>query len=56
MSDTERLDNYDRNILNVLQDEGRISYTDLGKKVGLTTTPCIERVSAPVLSKVIQPG
>lgn len=44
MSDTERLDNYDRNILNVLQDEGRISYTDLGKKVGLTTTPCIERV------------
>jgi len=38
------LDKYDRNILNVLQADGRISYTDLGKQVGLTTTPCIERV------------
>lgn len=38
------LDKYDRNILNVLQRDGRVSYTDLGKKVGLTTTPCIERV------------
>lgn len=38
------LDKYDRNILNELQTDGRISYTDLGKKVGLTTTPCIERV------------
>jgi len=39
-----KLDKYDRNILNVLQQDGRVSYTDLGKKVGLTTTPCIERV------------
>lgn len=39
-----KLDKYDRNILNVLQRDGRISYTDLGKQVGLTTTPCIERV------------
>lgn len=38
------LDKYDREILKVLQKEGRISYTELGKKVGLTTTPCIERV------------
>lgn len=41
---TEKLDKYDRNILNALQDDGRISFTDLGKQVGLTTTPCIERV------------
>jgi len=41
---TEALDKYDRNILSVLQDNGRISFTDLGKAVGLTTTPCIERV------------
>jgi len=40
----QKLDNYDRRILNVLQQDGRISYTDLGKQVGLTTTPCIERV------------
>ena len=39
-----RLDKYDRRILAALQLDGRISYTDLGKKVGLTTTPCIERV------------
>ena len=44
MIDNENLDKYDRNILNVLQGDGRISFTDLGKKVGLTTTPCIERV------------
>lgn len=39
-----KLDKYDRNILDVLQSDGRISFTDLGKRVGLTTTPCIERV------------
>lgn len=44
MADYEKLDNYDRNILNVLQDDGRISFTNLGKQVGLTTPPCIERV------------
>ena len=38
------MNNYDRKILNVLQRNGRISYTELGKQVGLTTTPCIERV------------
>ena len=38
------LNKVDRNILQVLQQDGRISFTDLGKKVGLTTTPCIERV------------
>ena len=44
MKDNLVLDKYDRNILNVLQQDGRISFTDLGKRVGLTTTPCIERV------------
>ena len=34
----------DQNILRVLQQDGRISFTELGKQVGLTTTPCIERV------------
>lgn len=38
------LNNLDRKILQVLQQDGRISFTDLGKQVGLTTTPCIERV------------
>ena len=44
MRDLEQLDKYDRNILDVLQQQGRISFTDLGKRVGLTTTPCIDRV------------
>lgn len=39
-----KLDRIDRNILNVLQKEGRISYTDLADRVGLSTTPCMERV------------
>jgi Lrp/AsnC family leucine-responsive transcriptional regulator len=34
----------DRNILRILQKDGRISYTDLARKVGLSVTPCIERV------------
>ena len=38
------IDNYDRKILRALQRDGRLSYTELGKLVGLTTTPCIERV------------
>ena len=38
------LDRLDLNILNVLQKDGRISYVDLADKVGLSSTPCIERV------------
>jgi len=34
----------DQKILYALQEDGRISFTDLAKQVGLTTTPCIERV------------
>lgn len=39
-----KLDRIDRNILRILQNEGRISYTELADNVGLSTTPCIERV------------
>ncbi|HYQ40138.1 MAG TPA: Lrp/AsnC ligand binding domain-containing protein [Pseudomonas sp.] len=38
------LDRIDRNILRILQEEGRISFTELGERVGLSTTPCTERV------------
>lgn len=38
------LDKLDRNILCILQQEGRISMKDLGERVGLSVTPCIERV------------
>lgn len=39
-----KLDRIDLNILRILQQEGRISYVDLADKVGLSTTPCMERV------------
>ncbi len=38
------LDKIDRHILRILQQEGRLSMKDLGERVGLSVTPCIERV------------
>lgn len=43
-SATQKLSKIDRNILRILQKDGRISYTDLAREVGLSVTPCIERV------------
>jgi len=34
----------DRNILRLLQRDGRMSYAELARRVGLSTTPCKERV------------
>ncbi|MGB2002393.1 MAG: winged helix-turn-helix transcriptional regulator, partial [Porticoccaceae bacterium] len=41
---SDNLGKIDRNILRILQKDGRISYTDLAREVGLSVTPCIERV------------
>lgn len=38
------LDKIDRKILHEMQREGRISMTDLAERVGLSTSPCTERV------------
>ena len=38
------LDKLDRRILTLLQNDGRLSMKDLGEQVGLSITPCIERV------------
>ncbi len=38
------LDRLDRRILEVLQRDGRISYVDLAERIGLSTSPCLERV------------
>lgn len=46
-SDTNNLkilDKIDRSILREMQHNSRISYVDLGKKIGLSTSPCLERV------------
>ncbi len=37
-------DRMDRKILDILQHEGRISVTDLAERVGLSATPCAERI------------
>ena len=38
------LDRIDLKILRCLQENARISYVDLASEVGLSTTPCLERV------------
>lgn len=41
---SKTLDRIDRNILSELQKNGRISNVELSKRVGLSPTPCLERV------------
>ena len=38
------LDRYDRQILAILQLEGRISNQDLADRIGLSPSPCLRRV------------
>lgn len=40
----EQLDKLDNNILRQLQENGRISNVELAKRVGLSPTPCLNRV------------
>ncbi|MFY8275035.1 leucine-responsive transcriptional regulator Lrp [Pseudoalteromonas sp. SSDWG2] len=40
----QQLDRIDRNILVELQRDGRISNVELAKRIGLSATPCLERV------------
>ncbi|AWF80375.1 Lrp/AsnC ligand binding domain-containing protein [Microbulbifer sp. JMSA004] len=48
------LSTIDRNILRVLQKNGRTSYAELARQVGLTATPCVERVKRLENDNVIQ--
>lgn len=43
-SRTIKLDSIDLRILRELQADGRMSFTELAPRVGLTTSPCLERV------------
>ena len=40
------LDRYDRKILEILQQDGRISNQDLAERIGLSPSPCLRRVRA----------
>lgn len=48
------LSTIDRNILRALQKNGRTSYAELARQVGLTATPCVERVKRLEAEGVIQ--
>jgi len=41
-----KLDRYDRQILTILQEEGRISNQELADRIGLSPSPCLRRVQA----------
>ena len=41
-----KLDRFDRQILQVLQQDGRISNQDLADRIGLSPSPCLRRVRA----------
>lgn len=43
-SSTPKLDRIDKSILRELQQDGRLSFVELAEKVGLSTSPCLERV------------
>jgi Lrp/AsnC family transcriptional regulator len=42
--DGEKLDRFDRQILQALQDDATISVAELAEKIGLTPTPCWRRI------------
>jgi Lrp/AsnC family leucine-responsive transcriptional regulator len=51
--ENERCDRYDREILKILQSEGRISNQDLADRIGLSPSPCLRRVRALEEASVI---
>lgn len=50
---TVELDDFDRKIIAILGRDGRITYTDLAQQVGLSKTPCQQRVRRLVESGLI---
>ena len=53
-SQSNQLDKIDRNILRLLQQNARMAHTELAREVGLSTTPCKERVRRLERDGVIQ--
>ncbi|MFO1265149.1 MAG: Lrp/AsnC family transcriptional regulator [Rhodoferax sp.] len=49
-----QLDRYDRQILEILQQEGRINNQDLADRIGLSPSPCLRRVRTLEESGLIQ--
>ncbi|WP_370738918.1 leucine-responsive transcriptional regulator Lrp [Thalassotalea litorea] len=53
MTNERKLDRIDKNILSELQKHGRLSNVELSKRVGLSPTPCLERVKKLEVDNVI---
>ena len=41
---SQTMDKIDREIVRLLEDDARISFAELGERVGLSKTPCWQRV------------
>ena len=52
-SETHSIDSFDRKILQLIASDGRITVTDLAKKIGLSKTPCQMRLKRLEESGVI---
>lgn len=48
------LDTYDRKILEIVADDGRISLTELANRIGLSKTPCTARLKRLIDENFIQ--
>jgi Lrp/AsnC family leucine-responsive transcriptional regulator len=46
MENIHGLDRYDRAILRILQEDGRLSNQELAERIGLSPSPCLRRVRA----------
>jgi Lrp/AsnC family leucine-responsive transcriptional regulator len=49
-----KIDRYDKHILEILQQDGRINNQDLADRIGLSPSPCLRRVRALEESGLIQ--
>ena len=49
-----KLDRYDRRILSILQDDGRISWSQLAERISLSASACQRRVEALAKDGVIE--
>ena len=54
MPETVDLDDFDRKIIAVLRDDGRVTVTDLAQRIGLSKTPCQVRLRRLIDAGVIR--
>ncbi|MBL4871332.1 MAG: AsnC family protein [Robiginitomaculum sp.] len=45
ISNPHRLDDFDKNILSIVQDDNQLSHSEIGKRVGLSTSAVRRRLS-----------